>query len=511
MCNMRAAAIATLLLMAGLAGVGFPGCGPKALPPSRTPSDQAGTVAYPLLSLESIRDAGSGKPGFMTVFDKSRTEVTTASELPAEMPRHVILYVIDALRADRLEFRGHRPNGVPEITGCMPFLEELSKKAAVFTRCFSYTTWTLPSVRSILSGQRADTDVSVSRPGALPAGAELLPGILQRAGWLTGFISESPFVGTPYGLAKGFDMGAQYTGRYQRDRSAFRAAMSGMTLLSEFAFLERYPGLATFLYVHTLETHEPYIVPPQFRVEKPQDGSAAAAKTAGYDNGARFADHNLSLLVAMLEERGLFEDTLLIVTADHGEALHPEESEDGMGHGGALCLTKVHVPLVVCWPRRIPDGRRIEENVQVLDIAPTILDLLGYPIPASYEGDSLRPLLFGGDAGAFKERTILLAGSHGGRVSGKDTSEDSIGIVRGEWVFLRLGNRERVYRTLGADVSPAYSAQENPEQTAQMSEELGHFIEQHPLPVSAQTKAVKEEPPMTDETHRENLKALGYL
>jgi hypothetical protein len=495
------------------------GNAPILRPPSREDT-------YKLFSVNEVRTESDALFSSRSPFEGAEIKQARLLQPRSDMPRLIVVYLIDALRADQLEIFGCDRDTSPNMV-------KFAETAVVFEHCYSYATWTLPSVRSLFSSMHVPTNVVASQAGGIPEDAELLQDVLQREGWLTAFISESPFIATQNGLAGGFDLQApiyrqinHVSGPQHGPRTnvfSMKAVMSRLTSLTEFAFLERHGNQPTFLYIHTLETHEPYAAPEPLDQLKPIGGSMSNMKAVKYDMATRFADHNFGLFIAMLKDRGLFDETLLIVTADHGETLVKGECEDSMGHGGYLCLAKNHVPLIVSWPKKIAGGRRVSENVQLLDIAPTILDLAGISVPQSYAGNSLRPLLLGEDATHFKNRIIMLSGSNGGRPeedralvnlsdAGHASGGSNLGLVHDDSFFIRFNTHNSLYRpSLGDSLQPNIAA-DNMDEVARLAESLARQLAENAIYVAPDaSESAGQTTQEDDEAHRAALKALGYV
>lgn len=181
-----------------------------------------------------------------------------------------------------------------------------------------------------------------------------------------------------------------------------------------------------FAYLHYMEPHAPYAPPPECRIfgnaedpalgrDVPQapgtcflpfqpgvevDDATLAAMVANYDGDVLDADRALGELLATLRARGALENTIILLTADHGEEFL---DHGAWGHGQSLHRELVHVPLMLAWPGQIQSGRRIADQVRSVDIMPTLCELAGAPAPAACQGRSLAPLLRG-DAGEAVQR-----------------------------------------------------------------------------------------------------------
>lgn len=149
-----------------------------------------------------------------------------------------------------------------------------------------------------------------------------------------------------------------------------------------------------------------------------------AYREARYDGDIRRAERAVGELVAKVEALGLADETLIVVTSDHGEDLGgrlPPEAVRQFGHSYGLYDELLLVPLILRHPGLLPAGRRIEVQVRTIDIAPTLLDYLGFEPPPTFEGESLRPLIDGRDATprpAHSEATALGAEPESMRAGG---------------------------------------------------------------------------------------------
>jgi arylsulfatase A-like enzyme len=182
-----------------------------------------------------------------------------------------------------------------------------------------------------------------------------------------------------------------------------------------------------FLYIHTAEPHRPYTPPSPYDTlfnpgYKGQitgyyegENGYGSSKTeedlrqvrALYDGEIRFADASLGQFLTILAERGLHENTIVAVTADHGEEFL---EHGGFNHGQSLYNELLHVPLVLSVPD-LSARARVSEPVQLIDLAPTLLELTGVPVPMEFEGESLVGLATGVDGGRFARREIYASNS----------------------------------------------------------------------------------------------------
>lgn len=281
------------------------------------------------------------------------------------VPRHVLLVTIDTLRADRLGAYGY-------ARARTPHLDALAAAGWLATQAYATAPVTLPSHASILTGRYPPAHGARHNGIALPDGAATLATALKGAGFVTGaFVSAFP-LDRRFGLAAGFDVYGDRWARLPDGRPADERA--GQLTVDDALTWRRSTGNArTFLWVHLFEPHAPY-------------GDAATGRPVSdrYDDEIAEADRQVGrLLDGLGEERA---DTLVVVTADHGEAFG-EHGE--IGHSLFIYDTTLQVPLVMQGPA-VPRGRRVQTPVALVDLAPTILETLRLPPLHQADGVALR-------------------------------------------------------------------------------------------------------------------------
>ncbi|UCF68840.1 MAG: sulfatase-like hydrolase/transferase, partial [Acidobacteriota bacterium] len=326
---------------------------------------------------------------------------------------NVLLISLDTLRADRLGSYGH-----PRATS--PTLDRLAASGVRFSRAEAPSNWTLPSHYSMLSGLTPAAhgvlpDLAQVRGYLFPdrrlavrgSGREtMLAELLAEAGYRTAAVTENGWVSARFGLDQGFQM----------YRSDLRGALPG-TLEASLAEL-RLTGRRGpwFLFVHTYTTHQPYHAPKplrtrfadrehvglawpaarvpisdynRFKVDLfPPTTSDIRAFSDLYDGQVAWADTLVGDLVGWLEQVGLLEQTIVIVTSDHGEEIFERGQFD---HGDTLYEEVTRVPLIVYAPGRIGEGLVVSQPVSLVDLPATVLDLVGLGTELG-QGSSLRPL-----------------------------------------------------------------------------------------------------------------------
>jgi arylsulfatase A-like enzyme len=278
---------------------------------------------------------------------------------------NIVLITLDSARADRMGFMGTG-------TKLTPGLDGVAQQGVIFDRAYAQAPLTLASHATILSGTYPQTHRA--SPFGSPFGSRLpyLPDLLHARGYRTaafvGSIQLDPRNGPAQGLDRGFD--AYDAGFHQPQRGQDRylsverpGAQVAARALKWLADKSHRPF---FLWVHLNDPHAPY--------------------GTSYNRAVAAADAAASKLIAYLRSEKLYDDALLVVAADHGESLgaHGETT-----HGIFLYDETIHVPLVVKLPQNQMGGRHIKGRVRLLDIAPTVLQVAGVPVPSQMEGQSL--------------------------------------------------------------------------------------------------------------------------
>ncbi len=282
----------------------------------------------------------------------------------------VVLISIDTLRADRLPIYGYK-------AGRTPAIDALATDGVVLERAYTTYPLTLPAHASLLSGRYPQRHGVRDNSGfrfdaaATPPLAELL----RRRGYATGGFVSAWILRGATGLASGFDVyddeiDASTTGLHDGQRPG------ADTLARAVGWLDGAASKPFFLFLHLYEPHAPYKPPEPF----------ASALADPYDGEIATADDLVGRLVAELKRRGLYDKSLVVLVADHGEGLgdHGE-----MRHGVLLYQETVRVPMVLKLPRAADRGTRRGEVASLTDVMPTVLGLVGAETPRGLDGVSL--------------------------------------------------------------------------------------------------------------------------
>ena len=295
---------------------------------------------------------------------------------------NVLLVTIDTLRADRLGCYGFG-------LAYTPASDRLAREGVRCTDAVSSAPITLPAHCSIMTGLYPPAHgVRDNGNYALGADAVTLAERLQEAGYRTGAFVSAAVLTRRYGLDQGFatyddDLWAEDDPELFmiRERPASRTADRALAWLDDWRARER--GRPFFLWVHFFDPHQPYDV---------KSIDLAARTPTPYDAEIAEADRGLGRLVTWLETHAALDDTVVILTADHGESLgeHGEPT-----HGIFIYDATVRVPLIWRFPRALPPGARYDGPVRHIDIVPTVLALLGLPGGNTTQGVDLLSALQG--------------------------------------------------------------------------------------------------------------------
>ncbi len=328
-----------------------------------------------------------------------------ACQRPAAAPpipaatRGYVLISLDALRPDHLGAYGYKRD-------TSPFLDSLAARGVLFERAFSHYPSTLASHLTIFTGLYPQ-EHGVFRPErSLDPAIETLPQRLQAQGFRTGGFTEGGFMTGAYGFERGFDRFDDP--RYRADTDVERTVERGLEFLAGLGPEERF-----FLFLHTYSIHDPYTPPEGYRgLFWPGEPPPGAFESTGpnlravnrgelavtpeivahlasqYDASIRYVDDVLAGFWARVEQLGLADELTLIVTSDHGEAFY----EHGKLAHMQVYPEDLRVPLIMVHPE-LAEPVRVPALVGLVDLAPTLYELMRVEPPARLSGRSLAPYL----------------------------------------------------------------------------------------------------------------------
>lgn len=319
-----------------------------------------------------------------------------------EPAQNVIVLLIDTLRASKL--RAYNPQSRVRT----PILDGIVEHGTLFERAHSQENWTKPSVASVLTGLTPSTHRAITTEARLPASAELVSETYDAAGFDTASFLANGYVSDRFGFDQGWD---HYTNMIREGRSTeaedvFREAGD---------WIEQHHSGRFFVYIQTIDPHVPYDPPAEFlqmydartdyagQVRPRQTGdllerakgnnpavvfdeSDLTRLTALHDGEISYHDRELGRFMERLQTMGVADNTLLVITSDHGEEFRDHGS---YGHGHSVYQELIQVPLIFHRPGLVPEGRRIAQPVSTMNISQSILELSDVRGLRAAEGRSL--------------------------------------------------------------------------------------------------------------------------
>ncbi len=340
------------------------------------------------------------------------------AHLPDASALNILLVTLDTTRADHLGCYGFSPAKTPN-------LDRLAQEGTRFARVYCPAPMTLPSHVSILSGLYPVTHGVRNNGHVLPEGIRSLAEILKGRGCATAAFVSSFSVDSRFGLDRGFDV---YDDTFQsqatlKSTNAERRAEETFDRFSRW--LENNGSNRFFAWVHYYDPHLPYDPPQPYREE---------FSGRLYDGEIAYMDHYVGAILERLRTKGILEKTIIIAAGDHGEGLGDKVET---GHGIFLYEEELRVPLIFHNRSIFPRPRVSENQVRLVDVAPTILELIGLKDDAAgMPGQSLVPRLKGK---AGKDLDSLIETFYPRESFGWS---ELVGIISGPWKFIEAPRPE---------------------------------------------------------------------
>ncbi len=428
-------------------------------------------------------------------------------DVPAGRP-NLLLIVVDTLRYDHLHCYGHDRETSPRI-------DALASESIRFERAYSTGPWTKPSIGSLHTGLYPSHHRSDKMLRPLPETAETLAETLAAAGYRTGAVVSHSLIGSKHNFDQGFEEFVESEARGHHHVSTAAVTDQAISLMDDLDSR----GDPFFLFVHYFDPHDTYQPHPEYGYAskgagriKPGMGSGPLRKLDPapqgdevqllrdlYDEEIRHTDAGIGRLLEALRKAGHDANSLVILTADHGE----EFLERGwLGHGNSLFEELIRVPLLIRPPRAKAAQRVIRQPVSTVSLVPTILDILNVPAgDAHFDGPSLRTLVEGGaqPAEPFYAELSYKPGKK----------------LRGLWLRAVIDGSRKLIEDIPAGTYSMYDLESDPNETVDRKSDqpgafasLKHLLDRGPSPDSGKgPPAVNVE---LSERELEILRKLGY-
>ncbi|PJZ47382.1 sulfatase [Leptospira brenneri] len=323
---------------------------------------------------------------------KKTDSVSNAESVPLTSKRYNVLWiVIDSLRGDIIGRYGVTPN-----------LDLFQKNAVSFQYHLVNAAWTRPSTLVFFTGKYAsanpvnfwDYPTTKSEVDAFyRTEKKPLPKLLKENSFVTYMVGNNPFLTDKYGLGVdvGFDQLYDFSNYSEDTRKITKKTFE---VLEEIATHEK----PFFLFLNYNDPHKPY-TPPSGFTDRIRTNEVLDEKKENYLGEVAFVDEELGKVFETLKTKNLWDNTIILITADHGEVMNTAHAISPFtgtntyyGHGQDLFLENIHVPLLIKLPGNLVKGI-VSNMTRSIDLFPTILDYLGLTIPKSIHGKSLRPLI----------------------------------------------------------------------------------------------------------------------
>jgi arylsulfatase A-like enzyme/tetratricopeptide (TPR) repeat protein len=392
---------------------------------------------------------------------------------------NVLLVTLDTTRADHLGCYGNRGIRTPTLDG-------LAREGVLCANAVTPVPATLPAHASLLTGlypyhhgARANGTFTLEDRNLT------LAEVLHAQGYATAAAISAYVLDSSYGLDQGFDLyHDDLTRGLKHAPNMYRERPAELTNEALFPWLREHAGERFFCWVHYFDPHATYTPPEPYRTDY---------AAVPYDGEIAYVDSQLGKLLSLLSELGVREKTLVIVTADHGESLgeHGERT-----HSLLIYDATVRVPLVLSAPAALARGEVLRRQVSLVDVAPTILDLLGIDPPVHFDGLSLRSAPPSSPRACYIE-TLMPKTMHGWA--------PLLGVRRDDYKFI-LAPRAEVY-DLRKDPGELHNLfDDRPDVAVDLHQILKQFVGEDPL-LAADVPQNLE----MDQDAVAKLTALGYV
>lgn len=474
-------------------------------------SNYAGQPIRLELATEGLATGAAwGEPG---IFVAERKGVETLGVEKGKAAKNLVMIVLDTTRAD--SFAAFSKGNAIHT----PVVDAFAKISTVFTSAYNVSNWTKPSVTSMLSGLSAMTHGATKPASRVPENAKLLSEHLKEHGFDTLAYSANPVVGPAHGFDKGWDSMTVYEKREGDGHAMYTRA-------SNWIRERETEKKRFFLYIQTIDAHTTYAPPRSYskRYHKENysgiigngftrdEQRAINEKTmsvserdkvwidALYKGELSYQDEKVGFLLKALKETGRLEDTVVVLTNDHGEEIFDHGT---IGHGWQLYEEMIQAPLMIHYPKVLP-AKKVSHMLEHVDLPPTLLELLGLPPMQGIDGRSMLARI-ANDNSSDPLDYIVSTSDNGKRTVISGGWKLIVHKNKG-WVHLfQLGQKDAEFKERRKDSAIAgrmleiylAEAMHNPSKLSRLSGQSGKKLHSVEMKLDPKTKA--------------QLEALGYL
>jgi len=459
----------------------------------------------------------------------SETETVAAQNLPLsfwenpiiyrtgqENDLKIILISLDTLRQDHLGSYGY-------ARATSPNLDKLVKDSVIFNNVYAQSSWTLPSHMSMLFGLNSASHQVYYNNQKIDSSLPSVATFLKKAGFSTYAFTGGGYVSSIYGFAKGFDWYDEPVGG-RKAPLGLNEAESLFTFTSDW--LEKNKDKPFFLFLHTFQIHGPYVCPSpwnemflpenaawdklalrNFLDQNGEDYPFSPEEReniiALYDGEIRYTDEVLiKPLINRLKDLGIYDNTMLIITSDHGEEF---QDHGGWLHGRNLYNELIKVPLIIKFPSSLNKGKIVDPKCSIIDLVPTILENAGIKYRKDmFDGASLNSLISGVED---SDRIFISDLAH------KDIPDPCPAIIatnKNQLKFIFTKSKDGIKRVEAYDLQRDAREKHNVFRKAdKLRAEVYKYLEEY-YQLKSKVKRSQQNIRM-DKELEEKLKALGYL
>jgi arylsulfatase A-like enzyme len=343
---------------------------------------------------------------------------------------NILFISVDTLRADHLGCYGNKKIKTPNI-------DFLARQGARFSNAYTTVPITLPSHASMMTALHPLNIGCISNRWIIKEEILTLPEILQKEGYVTaGFISGYPLY-SPFGFDQGFCYYDEQLREYEYPFKKLKRCLlvriiEGMRITADLSgtrrakattdaaitWLQHNKEKPFFLFIHYWDPHKPLFAPRKYNQKKYHPHTSWLERMSrfipifykyAYDSEIAYVDDQVGRIFSAIKSHNLMTKTIIVFTADHGEGLGDHDYND---HTARLYQEQIHVPLIITYQNHINAGKTVLSLVRLIDIMPTLLELLNAPAAKNIDGVSLTDKIFNKE----EQDNIILEGcanSHG--------------------------------------------------------------------------------------------------